>query len=459
MNWEEWIVANKKEIEHVAGYEEQFVRYILAKIPEIKPEDVIAQYHFRDSNGRNRYIDFMILNKSKGYKLPIELDGYWKVQTYQEFDDMLKRQNDLVKLYGVLLRYTNKKMELNPRGIIEEIRNTLHLQSTNQLSEKVTKEQTAKRFEEYQSQLATYKKQLAEQKRKEQEQAKKFKEEQAKRTEAERAIKIKQKESQKASDVLTKEDIAQLQATITELQHKVEIAEHKKPVDASGVNSRETSHPSAVFSPNQRKRFSGASTPKTNLTLSHMVAIGSVGLIVIAVGANAFFSRSNDAQNNSLFQTVTTSAPSHYENTKSNDPQSDKSSSKESMSEDYKEKQSINTSVKKEDEETRHQGAEPTEYESILSNSIPAAEAYRHIGSYRVICGNVAQVKEFSRGTYLNLGTAYPNQDATVVVWDSDMPNLGGLDQYKGRDLCVKGTVDSYKGTPQVKLSSTRQIM
>ena len=185
MSWEEWIYANKKELKHVAGYEEQFVRCILAQVPEIKPEDVVAQYHFTDSNGGNRYIDFMIENKSKGYLLPIELDGYWKVKTYREFDDMLKRQNDLVKIYGVLLRYTNKKMELDPQGIIKEIRHTLHLQNTNQLSAKVTKEQTAKRFKEYQNQLAWYEQQLAEQKKKEEQQAKKFQAEQAKRTKAE----------------------------------------------------------------------------------------------------------------------------------------------------------------------------------------------------------------------------------------------------------------------------------
>ena len=55
MNWDEWIAENRKQIEHIAGYEENFVRTILAKIPEIRPEDVTAQYHFRDSNGGNRY--------------------------------------------------------------------------------------------------------------------------------------------------------------------------------------------------------------------------------------------------------------------------------------------------------------------------------------------------------------------------------------------------------------------
>lgn len=97
-------------------------------------------------------------------------------------------------------------------------------------------------------------------------------------------------------------------------------------------------------------------------------------------------------------------------------------------------------------------------YEAAVSNTVPAAQAYKHIGDYRVVCGYVAQVKGFSKGKYLNLGTSYPNQDVTVVVWNSDMGNFDNLDQYEGRDICVQGTVSSYKGTPQIKLSSMNQL-
>ena len=89
MNWEQWIAENRKRIEHVVGYEENFVKSILAKISGISPEDVTAKFHFTDSNGSNRYIDFMIVNEAKGYRLPIELDGYRKVTNYHDFNDML----------------------------------------------------------------------------------------------------------------------------------------------------------------------------------------------------------------------------------------------------------------------------------------------------------------------------------------------------------------------------------
>ena len=198
MNWESWIVANKDNLKHVAGFEEQFVRSVLTKIEEIEPADVKTQYHFKDSKGGNRYIDFMIINEAKGFLLPIELDGIWKVQTYHEFDDMLNRQNALLRKYGVLLRYTNKLMLNNPNQIIEEIKYTLRLQSSNQLTKEIVDNQTAKRIEDYQKELETIKKQQADQI-------------------------VRDFENQKHSEAsLTKDDLAALQTTILSLQDKVD---------------------------------------------------------------------------------------------------------------------------------------------------------------------------------------------------------------------------------------------
>lgn len=505
MSWEEWIYANRKELEHVAGYEEQFVRCILAQVPEIKPEDVVAQYHFTDSNGGNRYIDFMIENKSKGYLLPIELDGYWKVKTYREFDDMLKRQNDLVKIYGVLLRYTNKKMELDPKGIIKEIRHTLHLQNTNQLSAKVTKEQAAKRFKEYQNQLAWYEQQLAEQKKKEEQQAKKFQAEQEKRTKAEQEAMKAQLQSQKPIDVITKEDIAELKATIAALQDKVEQTNgNKEPLVVNGSSQNlkpsnlEANYPHTVGSKNigftpSNLKIEAAQPPQTKVTLSHMIAIGSVALIIIAFGANAFFSKSSEQDtvsepmalasvsneavdyeeealddfeiNNEGLLQEESSTTNEVAGTLAIKPAIESKQSLDSIqakSDSYekpKDEPKFVETTKIEEETSSYQEPESRSYESAMSSSVPSSEAYKHIGSYRVVCGSVVQVKDFSKGTYLNLGATYPNQDATIVIWESDASNFGSIYQYEGQDVCIKGTIDSYKGTPQIKLASPSQLL
>lgn len=65
------------------------------KVTEISLEHVTAQFYFTDSNGSNRYIDFIIANESKGCRLPVELDKYWEITKYYDFNDMLEKQNDL----------------------------------------------------------------------------------------------------------------------------------------------------------------------------------------------------------------------------------------------------------------------------------------------------------------------------------------------------------------------------
>ena len=451
MNWDEWIAENRKQIEHIAGYEENFVRTILAKIPEIRPEDVTAQYHFRDSNGGNRYIDFMISNQSKGYQLPIELDGYWKVNNYRDFNDMLERQNDLMAIYGVLLRYTNNKMNHEPDKVVIEIRKTLELQSKNQLSQKTVEKQNQQRVDEYQQELNQLKNELTQQK-------------------------VNHNQS---SSTITGSEIASIQAAIAELQ----------------ANINQNNAPKLQPTPSEPIIVSKLKEPaKTKVTANQMLIAGSAGLIIVALGANAFFSKSND---NAPMALVDESSSLVYD---ADDEQSNSNSSnvitgnnQASMSSDAVDTsgaviaaQNSNTNtplfedtptepvfqdipppdatVKREPEKVdvyqppSNQAQNSQSYEAAVSNTVPAAQAYKHIGDYRVVCGYVAQVKGFSKGKYLNLGTSYPNQDVTVVVWNSDMGNFDNLDQYEGRDICVQGTVSSYKGTPQIKLSSMNQL-
>jgi len=451
MNWEDWIEVNRKQIEHIVGYEENFVRSILAKIPEINPEDVTAQFHFRDSNGGNRYIDFMIVNESKGYRLPIELDGYWKVTSYHDFNDMLERQNDLVQIYGVLLRYTNNKMNKQPEQVVGEIRKTLELQSKNQLSQKMLEKQEQQRIDEYQQELNHLKDELTQQ----------------------------QATHKQSSSTITKSEIASIQTAIADLQSKIEQNNAPKEVE---VVRRE---PSIVETSKE--------PIKTRVTANQMLIAGSAGLIIVALGANAFFNKNentnlettdssslslssniNEEDESEVINTEFMETTPSIQNTVSAETDSTVEESRNrqtntvAVEERYPEKTYENTAqapaaIKKERENVEvyqpaFDEAPSNNYEAAVSNTVPAAQAYQYIGDYRVVCGHVSQVTEFSKGKYLNLGATYPNQDVTIVVWDSDMGNFDNLGQYEGRELCVQGTVSSYKGTPQVKLSSMNQV-
>ncbi|OBX49440.1 hypothetical protein [Moraxella nonliquefaciens] len=125
MNWQQWKAKYHRELEHIAGYEEKFVDLVLMNIPNLQPTDVIPQYHFKDSSGKNRYIDFMIISQHKNWLLPIELDGYAKMvgngNDYERFTDFLERQNDVIKIFGKIFRFSNKEFLTKPKGVINTI--------------------------------------------------------------------------------------------------------------------------------------------------------------------------------------------------------------------------------------------------------------------------------------------------------------------------------------------------
>ena len=130
--WKQWIENNKYKMEHPVNFEVRFVEEILTRIPEINPSYVKAQFPFIDQNGVNRRIDFMILNEQKGIRLAIEIDGLGKIQNqdqsvnHNRWNDLLSRQNGLLRALGcMLLRYSNKTWLNESKFVIQEIRSEL----------------------------------------------------------------------------------------------------------------------------------------------------------------------------------------------------------------------------------------------------------------------------------------------------------------------------------------------
>ena len=397
MDWETWIAVNKDNLKHIAGFEEQFVRSVLARIEAIEPQDVKTQYHFKDAHGGNRYIDFMVINESKGFLLPIELDGHWKALTYHEFDDMLSRQNALLREYGVLLRYTNKTMLNHPNQIINEIKYTLDLQSKNQLTKQIVDKQTAKRIEDYQKELELIKQQQAEQ---------------------------ANNSKYETKETLTKEDLAALQAAITALQDKVDKVGQNQPIlDNNSSYSRYPLPASEYSLPINTEVKAGtqsinhekaAPTNKSGFKLQHMIAIGATSLILTVIGANAYFGQSQK-DDYSVSESMALSSESvdldneeliisnndHLNMTEEDVAENEvltlsvPVSSEESRASLQVEEEPITTAI--DEPLPNNQPLDQTSYETSISGNIPASEAKNNIGFYGVVCGDIAQVKSFSK--------------------------------------------------------------
>lgn len=157
MNWTQFKQRYHKELSHVAGFEEKFVDLVLSQIPQLDPSDVIPQYHFKDSKGGNRYVDFMIINPTKNWLLPIELDGYAKMvgngEEYHRFNDFLERQNAMIQQFGLVLRYTNKTMLNQPQTIIREIQQTLTKQSQDKSTKEIQEQHIKATIADYEAKI------------------------------------------------------------------------------------------------------------------------------------------------------------------------------------------------------------------------------------------------------------------------------------------------------------------
>lgn len=93
---------------------------------------------------------------------------------------------------------------------------------------------------------------------------------------------------------------------------------------------------------------------------------------------------------------------------------------------------------------------------------ISAADAAKHLNEKVTICEKVFSTKLItpSNMTFLDLGGFHPNQMLTVVIKGEDRRKFKDApDEYfKGKNICVTGTVIDYKGKPEIVVSDPGQI-
>jgi DNA/RNA endonuclease YhcR with UshA esterase domain len=92
---------------------------------------------------------------------------------------------------------------------------------------------------------------------------------------------------------------------------------------------------------------------------------------------------------------------------------------------------------------------------------IPDAEAAQHVGQHATVEGTVVKVFTSKNGnTFLNFGAAYPNQ--TFTGWisnDSTLASEASLSALEGKRVRITGTIDLYKGKPEIKIMSKEHLI
>lgn len=412
--WHDWKIENKDNIEHPVGFEEKFVDDILMHLPGLTPDDIISQYPFRDFKGKSRQIDFMIINDKKGYLLPIELDGYSKLQLdhgYDRFNDFLERQNALIAKFGIVLRYTNKKMIYEAEEIIKEIQKVLQMQSEHKSIELVKNTQVQSIISDYENQIK------------------------------ELVIEINSKKDDAPNSEMTS-----VSNTLSSIQE--EIKKLKDHIHNNSVQEKTETSPFPPIKYPTPKKF----IPTISILIGGIFILSSITFGSIYLFKPNQSTEINQKQNQIDSKSISTIPKSTSEITHPTTLQPETTIPVIESESQYKFPNTGEASVNSREYESR---ATPTSSEN---NTISIYEVSNFIGESKKVCGSVAQIKTFNKGTYINFGNPYPNENFTAVIWSSDSASIGDVDHLNDQDICIQGKITTYKGKPQMIIQTSQQI-
>jgi len=91
---------------------------------------------------------------------------------------------------------------------------------------------------------------------------------------------------------------------------------------------------------------------------------------------------------------------------------------------------------------------------------IAPEQAAQHVGETVVVKGVVSRVHTMasSSTTFIDFGPQYPNQTFTAVIFAKSQSRFPGVDKLVGNTVLVKGTVQLYKGKPEIVLEYAEQL-
>ncbi len=92
-------------------------------------------------------------------------------------------------------------------------------------------------------------------------------------------------------------------------------------------------------------------------------------------------------------------------------------------------------------------------------NCLSIAEAGKHIGKPHCVTGMVVRVEEGSNGVmFLDFCADYRSCPFTVVVFSSDLRNLGDIRQLQGRVVAIQGRIEEYDDRAEIILRHPQQL-
>lgn len=96
--------------------------------------------------------------------------------------------------------------------------------------------------------------------------------------------------------------------------------------------------------------------------------------------------------------------------------------------------------------------------------TVKPEDAQKYIGQTVTVCGKIFTARFLEQAnkqpTLLNMGAAFPNQPFTVVIFGESRSNFTYKPEefLNGKDICVTGVIQEYKGKPQMILTKETEI-
>ena len=95
----------------------------------------------------------------------------------------------------------------------------------------------------------------------------------------------------------------------------------------------------------------------------------------------------------------------------------------------------------------------------VRSDCLPVAEARKHVGEVKCVTGMVVRVQQGARGVhFLDFCEDFRLCTFTVVIFPSDLKNVGDVRQLKGRMVEIHRQVKEYDGRAEIILEEYRQL-
>jgi hypothetical protein len=97
---------------------------------------------------------------------------------------------------------------------------------------------------------------------------------------------------------------------------------------------------------------------------------------------------------------------------------------------------------------------------ALSQRKVSVDSATKYVGAFVTICSKVYWVKVLDKITFINMGGPYPKSPLTVVIFTKDLVNFKETPEklYSGKDICVTGKIDDYKGKTQIVVTKPEDI-